>query len=175
MKLSIRSVVLWAFVITILLLVLVTIASFSSDLPATAETRLEYLKFILDIYKAIGLGFLITLLVALVPQILPETKYEFEVVKEGREIFSKAKTGIEYMPYNLALLDFKAAIEHIEMIHQLKHLADAYLDENEKAGNWRYDPYEKIVSIREVVTNSADKWDKLSRVGKMNLFMDFMS
>jgi len=58
---------------------------------------------------------------------LPEVRFDFEPLKEGREIYSKAKAGIDYVPYKLADTDFKAGIEYIENIHRLKHLADAYL------------------------------------------------
>jgi len=93
--------------------------------PAYPTLRLEYLKFALEVYKAIGLGFLITLLVAAIPIIMPEARYNFEISKEGRYVYSKAKTGSDYLPYALAALEFKDGIEHIKSIHRLKHLADA--------------------------------------------------
>lgn len=130
--------------------------------------RLEYLKFTLEVYKAIGLGFLITLLVAAIPNIMPEARYNFEISKEGRDVYSKAKTGSDYLPYALAALEFKNGIEHIESIHRLKHLADAYIEESPKAGKWPYDVYARIVAYRDVVEGQKD-WDTLSSQKRLEL------
>ena len=124
MKITVRSIVIWACVIAALIFVLATVSfALLIDMPSDPTLKLEYLKFAIEVYKVIGIGFLITILGVLIPQILPEAKYEFDKLKEGREIYSKAKTGIDYLPYQLAELNFKDGMNHLKTIHQLKHLA----------------------------------------------------
>lgn len=145
MKITVRLITIGATVTALILFIASTIwmGSYLS-LPSDSTQRLEYLKFTLEVYKAIGLGFLITLLGVAIPHLLPEARYGFETLKEGREIYSKAKTGIDYLPYKLASLDFKNGIEHIESIHRLKHLADAYIEESPKVGKWPYDAMPRL-------------------------------
>lgn len=169
-KISIRIIIIIATIITAILFIVCTIWVISIlELPDDNSLRLEYLKFILELYKVIGIGFLVTLLGTLIPNILPEAKYEFDKLKEGREIFSKAKTGIDYLPYRLAELNFKESLEYIESIHRLKHLADIYLNELPKVGKWPYDPFEKIAVIRNLVLSKSKNWDKMSRESKLKI------
>jgi hypothetical protein len=128
MKITTRQITIGAIVTALILFVASTIwmGDFLSP-PTDSTLRLEYLKFTLEVYEAIGLGFLITLLGVAIPNNVPQARYDFETLKEGRGIYSKAKTGIDYPPYKLADLDFKNRIAHIESVHCLKHLADAYI------------------------------------------------
>jgi hypothetical protein len=93
-------------------------------LPTDPTLRLEYFRFTPEVHKAIGLGFLITPLGVAIPNILPEARYDFETLKEGREIYSRAKIGIDYLPYKLADLDFKDGVvviwEHKDMLYSLR-------------------------------------------------------
>ncbi len=173
MNIKIKTILLWAIIITAILMALVTVWGFSTDLPTDPVLHLEYLKFILDVYKVIGLGFLITLLGVLIPQILPETKYEFDLVKEGRIVFSKAKTGIDYFPYRLASLDFNDAIQHIEVIHQQKHLTDIYLADSPKVGKWYYDPFAEITRIRRCLIKTAEEWNMITTSERIRRLEEF--
>jgi hypothetical protein len=94
--------------------------------PADPTLRLEYLKFTLEVYKTIGIGFLITLLGVAIPNILPEARYEFENQKASREIYSQVKTGIIYLPYELAEMNLSDALAHIKNLHFQKHMAETY-------------------------------------------------
>jgi len=173
MKITVRSIVIWACVIAALALVLATAAlGLLVDMPSDPTLKLDYLKFALEVYKAIGIGFLITILGALIPHILPEAKYEFDKLKEGREVFSKAKTGIDYLPYRLAELNFKDSMDHLETVHQLKHLAAVYLQDSSQVGEWRYKPYYRIVEFRNAVEKRTPSgWDSLTREERLGLLL----
>lgn len=173
MKITVRSIVIWACVRAALALILATTAlGVLVDLPSDPALRLEYYRFALEVYKAIGLGFLITILGALIPQILPEAKYEFDKLKEGREVFSKAKTGIDYLPYQLAELNFKDSMDHLETVHQLKHLAKVYLEDSSQVGGWRYEPYYRITRFRDAVKERTPSgWDSLTREERLDILL----
>jgi hypothetical protein len=163
MKITIRQIMIWATIAAFLLFVAASVwmIVFLSP-PSDPALRLEYLKFSMEVYKAIGLGFLITLLTATIPQILPEARYAFETSKEGREIYSRAKTGAEYLPYTLPDLDFKTGIEHIENIHRIKHLAQCY-PQLPHASEWlEKKGYSMIVAYRDALVQQSN-WDSLSR------------
>jgi hypothetical protein len=169
MKITVKQITIGATVAALILFVIASIwmGGYLSLLSDSTQ-RLEYLKFSLDVYKAIGIGFLITLLGLAIPNILPEARYEFETLKEGREVYSSAKTGIDYLPYKLADLDFKNGIAHIESVHRLKHLADTYIQQFPRAGKWPYDAYARIEAYREVLVRQKD-WDALPRKKRLEL------
>jgi hypothetical protein len=154
----------------VLLLVVTILIETRLTLPADPTQRLEYLKLILDVYKAIGIGFLIALLGTLVPHLLPEARYEFELLKDGRALYSKAKTGIDYLPYRLSELSFADGIRHIEEVHQLKHLAETYMRETSRVGKFPYDAYQEINVYRQVLVDAAPSWDDLSREQRLARF-----
>lgn len=129
-------------------------------LPNDPELRLEYLNFYLEVYKAIGVAFLVTVLGAIIPQIVPEAKFTFDNIVKGREHYTKAKTGIDYLPYRLPYYNMQEALAHIETIHQTKHLADIYIKEPYRVAKWPYDPYERIVVYRTALINCSS-WDNL--------------
>lgn len=168
---SIRLIIIIVTFVTAILFIVCTIwVMYILELPDDDGLRLEYLKFVLELYKVIGIGFLVTLLGTLIPNILPEAKYKFDKLKEGREIFSKAKTGIDYLPFRLAELGFRESFEHIERIHEVKHLADTYIKDMPQIGKWPYDPYEKITVVRNLVLSKSKDWDKMSRESKLEIF-----
>lgn len=130
------------------------------------EIVLKYLSFEFDVFKAIIIGYLIAVLGLIIPNILPEIKYEFEMKKKGRKVFSKAKTGIDYLKFELADLNRIEARKHIHQIHELKHLADLYMKEDNKIAKWPYkkpfEAYEIIMEYLNLIENTAEPWDKMS-------------
>jgi hypothetical protein len=163
MKITVKQITIGAIITALILFIASSVwLLFFLSPPVDPTLRLEYLKFSLEVYKAIGLGFLITLLTAAIPQILPEARYAFETSKEGRETYSQTKTGAEYLPYKLPDLDFKAGVEYLENIHRLKHLADCY-PQLPHASEWlKNKGYHTIVAYRNVLVQQTD-WDSLSR------------
>ncbi len=172
MSVTVKRITITACIIASLFFISTTIwIAYFVSYPTDSALRLEYLKFTLEVYKAIGIGFLITLLGALIPNILPEAKYEFDKLKEGREVYSKAKTGIDYLPFRLAQLSFEDGIKHIEAIHQLKHLADPYIKEMPQVGQWPYDAYATIDSYRKVVVRKPKEWDEITRDQRLEMLL----
>jgi hypothetical protein len=167
MKITIAQITVGAVVAALILFIASSVwMLFFLEPPVDPTLRLEYLKFSLELYKAIGVGFLITLLTATIPQILPEARYSFENSKEGREIYSQAKTGAEYLPYKLPDLDFKTGIEYLEKIHRLKHLADCY-PQLPHARDWlKNKGYYTIVAYRNALVQQND-WDTLSHTERL--------
>jgi hypothetical protein len=93
MRVTNKQILIGASAIAGILFVLSSIwAGFFLQLPSDPSLSLEYLKFVLEVYKAIGIGFLIALLGLLIPNILPEAKYEFDKLKDGREIYSNTNS-----------------------------------------------------------------------------------
>jgi len=147
-------------------------SSFMFQFPNDAALRLEYLKFVLEIYKTIGIGFLIAILGIIIPHVLAETKYLFERAKEARSAYSKAKTGIEYLPYELATLEYESAISHIKIVHQEKHLAEAYKENKEHRGKFKGEFYYKLDTYREVIGKHCEQWDSLSKHERHQLLQE---
>lgn len=172
MRITNKSLAAGSVLVALILFGLATIwmsQEITEPIGDTAEDhalKLEYLAFKLKVYEAIGIGFLVALLGLLVPNILPEAKYEFNRQKEGRRIFSEAKTGIDYFRYELADLDRQPARDHIHKIHELKHLADTYIKNNPRIANWPYEkPYEAydiIMAYLNLVEDDAVSWDSLN-------------
>lgn len=162
MKPIIRRILYIATAITILALIIATIVILTViQLPIDPQIRLEYMKFYLEIYKAIGIGFLVAVLGAIIPQVIPEAKFTFDNIVKGREYYTKTKTGIDYLPYKLPYETKQEAISCIEKVHQAKHLADIYTEEPYQVTKWPYNPYDRIVAYRTALINCPG-WDKLS-------------
>lgn len=163
MKTTVRMIIIGAIVTAFALFVAAKVwMDIYLPQPTDLILRLEYLKFSLEVYKAIGLGFLITLLGVAIPNILPEARYEFETSKEWREKYSKVKTGIVYLNYKLADLKFSDALVHIENLHRQKHLAEMYPQPAEKLAFLKKEAYYTLQATFNQLTKQAD-WDSLSR------------
>lgn len=157
----IRRIIVAACILAGLLFIVFSVLVFGiMGLPEDPRSELDYLHFILEGYKAIGIGFLIAILGTLIPHLLPETKYKFEKQKEGRQVYSRAKTEIEYLHLNLARLRRGEAIDYLLEVHQRKHLADIYIREMPGIGQWYGNPYETIKCCRRVLEETSE-WDDL--------------
>lgn len=103
----------------LLLMVLVPI-------PPDSAARLQYLQFYYEAFKTLLVGFVVAVLAVVIPHHLNEARYTFERLKDSRRAYSEAHTGITYLEYRLAVLDYGAAIALIEDIHVKKHMAETY-------------------------------------------------
>lgn len=169
MKITVKNIAVFGSITALLLFIAATIwMMYVVEIPSKPQLRLEFYGFMLEIYTAIGIGYLLALLGALIPHILAETKYEFDKRKEGRAIFSQAKTGIEYLPYALAELNRKDGFEHLKKVHNDKHLVDVYqADAPRHYKNWDGNQkYFQIKKYREALQCTSG-WDFLTRDEKL--------
>ena len=152
MEKDIKRIFLTGIVTTIILVFLAIF--FFKSLVVKPEETLESYKFMFDVLQTIIVGFLIAIVGLIVPQLLARTKYNFEFLKEGKELYSEVKTGIDYLPYKIPFLNFKESLSLIEEIHQKKHLTDLYDDKNGES-YWKileeYKAYEKLTKVRDLI------------------------
>ncbi len=80
MKITNKSLISFIFVLSLLIFILsafwmeTKIGIPKGDSIDEQRVKLDYLTFKLNVYKAIGIGFLIAILGLLIPNIFPETK-----------------------------------------------------------------------------------------------------
>lgn len=135
----------------------------------TAEGKLGAATFptFLDGYKAIGTGFLVAILVVLVPQLLPEEKYRFERLKDSRVAYSKARTGIAYLPTRISKLSLDGAVELIQSVHQDLHVAQTYeelashLAPYETPEKWGPLQFRTLKAIKLALEQRMVDWDAM--------------
>jgi hypothetical protein len=93
MKITVKNIMVFGGIIAFLLFIAATSwMATCVEIPSDPEMRLKYYEFMLEVYQAIDIGFLIALLGALIPHIFTETKYEFDKRKEGRAM---VRPGLE--------------------------------------------------------------------------------
>jgi (4S)-4-hydroxy-5-phosphonooxypentane-2,3-dione isomerase len=132
------------------------------------HVKLADLQFFLDAYKAIGIGFLLTLLGTVIPHVLPEARDRLERFKASRIAYSRAKTSVIYLPERLTRLGFNEAMMAVEQAHRKLHLVETYPEELKKHLHWHPHPdtwidrnYWELVAIRDVLDCTVDKWSDL--------------
>lgn len=127
-----------------------------------------------EIIKVILVGFVIGVLGILIPQMLPNKKYDFAMKREAKEKYSEAKTEIDYMANTLQFINSpKEALEYIKKVHTHKHLAECYAEflpvknlqgRNDSAKIWHKNflPYERIESCKIVIQENVEQWDVMA-------------
>ena len=137
-------------------------------------------RLYLDAYKAIGIGFLIALLGAVIPNIILERRDNRERAESSRRAYSEAKTSVLYLPGNLAVLEFGAAMKLLESSHRKLHIAETYEKELTEylkwygdKSTWAAQQYWELTAVRIVLEMNADQWQgtKLS-IGKRTAMID---
>jgi hypothetical protein len=127
----------------------------------------------LDGYKAIGIGFLVAVLVVLVPQLLPEEKYRFERLKDSREAYSKAQTGITYLPNKIAALSLVDSVALLQSVHQDLHVAQTYeelashLAPYDTPEEWGPSKYGTLMAIKTTLEERMEDWDTMPPVERL--------
>ena len=171
MKITVRQITIGATIAALLLFIAATFWMIGYLSPVVDPVlRLEYLRFSLEVYKAVGIGFLITLLGVAIPNILPEARYEFENQKASREIYSRVKTGIIYLPYELAEMSLSDASAHIKNLHFQKHMAETY-PQTFRARRWlNKTAYFKIEAAHMKLFEKKD-WDSLSPSDRLKVLL----
>lgn len=161
METKLYRILSWGFACTILLFLgTIFYFSFLQSVPENVDfIALQQYRF--EVLKSIGIGFLIALLGLVVPHLLATAKYNFELEKEGRKLYSEAITHIEYLPYEIPEMDFKQAIGHLKQMHQVKHLADLYYDPTRPGKKYRemfeeIKAFDKIAVVRAALNNEEE-------------------
>ena len=139
------------------------------------EWKLDVALFptFLDGYKAIGIGFLVAVLVVLLPQLLPEEKYRFERLKDSREAYSKAQTGITYLPNKIAALSLVDSVALLQSVHQDLHVAQTYeelashLAPYDTPEKWGPSKYRTLMAIKTTLEERMEDWDTMLPVERL--------
>jgi hypothetical protein len=158
------------------ILLLVSIVFVTWDYgQALAADRLAYLKLYVSIFESIIIGLGVALAGVIIPAIFAESNEAFSRLKESRDFYSKAKTGIDYLPIRLCALSLKEASSLIQEVHYYKHQAELYPELRRHLharyvagdrlrnptywGNWMYSD---LFELREVLEEYADRWDTMN-------------
>lgn len=134
-------------------------------MPIESELRLRYMQFYYEALKTLLVGFVAGVLIVVVPQYLNEAKYTFERLRESRRAYSEAHTGVTYLEYKLAVLDYGAAMTLIEEIHVKKHMAETYDElalhlgrKGEPVKAWSERIAIKLDKLKDEVGADFDRW-----------------
>lgn len=136
----------------------------------------ELVKFQFEILQIILVSVVIGLLGILIPDKLAQKKHDeeikkqsFELLCEGRRLYSIVKTGLDYLPYTLSGMSHAEALIHLEKIHQAYHLVMLYPDdENLKGMSYiaffeKYKAFNKLESTREILFEAVYQISDLNK------------
>ncbi len=173
MQKQIRNLLLPVFAMALCAAIALTIifAYFGFDQGAL---KVDLFTTFVDGYKTIGIGFLVAVLGVIIPQLLPEEKYRFERLRDSREAYSRAQTGITYLPHRMADLQYMDAVKLLQSTHESLHLAQTYeelaqhLAPYDKPEKWGPSKYRTLMAIKEVMQGHAQAWDSLSREDRLS-------
>lgn len=153
------------------------------DFPDDEVLKLKYMNYFLGIYKTIFVSFLVTLLVALLPQVYTEKKDSFERLKESRRAYSKAKTAVIYLPYKLSEMNYLQGASALEVAHVKLHMALTYpelkihlsrLGHSETPEDWGRKVYDKLVKMKELLKEKCEEWDNMKRKARLEAFKELL-
>jgi len=157
----IRGMLVVAVGATVVLLVVMAVM----PAPTESELKLRYMQFYYEAFKTLLVSFVAGVLIVVVPQYLNEAKYTFERLRESRRAYSEAHTGITYLEYKLAVLDYGAAMALIEDIHVKKHMAETYDElarhlgrKGEPVTAWSDRIAVKLDKLKNEVGADFDRW-----------------
>jgi hypothetical protein len=185
MKNSIQRALFVAVVITVILLILLSLTVYLQRDQISSTNRIEYYKFYLEAFKVIAIGFGVAVLGILVPAVLTQARNSFERLKDSRNAYSEAKTGVDYLPIRLSALNLKEAGALVQAVHVRKHQAELYdelgqwLERRYNEGDDRRDPvkwgdkmYDRLFAIRVILERHADRWDQMTPADRLNLLLE---
>lgn len=148
---------------------------------ALPSEKLEYSKLYFEAFKVITISFFVALTGILVPAHLREARYRFQVKKESRAAYSKAKTGVAYLPLQLSSLPFTEAANLIQQLHFEKHQAELYKDDLQgyvehlgiSGRQWgQIYMYDRLVAYRTVLEDHVADWDLLTHKERMEFLLE---
>lgn len=154
------ALILIAIVAIVLLCVAVNWLLNEFPLPSNPTVRVQYLEQYIHLAQLIGVGFVVTLLSAIIPLLLLETRDRFEQYKESRQAYSRAKTAVLYLPDRVLDVDREKAFLLVEEAHRELHFAETfeeviinkgYLAWFDNPALWVLYNYWQIVAVAEVL------------------------
>lgn len=167
---------------TFLLLLLSSIAFILISNSSAVSDKTPYLQLYIDILRTIIVVFFVGLISTLIPEIIQERKYDFEMRKEAKHIYSESLTGVMYLSSKLPYLKLaEEAFRHLEELHSKKHLAETYYEhlevKNEDAEFTQrriwppdFDPGERIKEAKLKVIKIAANWADMSDKARFDYF-----
>jgi len=178
MKIMVRDILYWSVVVAILATILVSIFFYEYGFYDDPNIQRQYFELFGSIYKAIGIGFIVAIFSAVIPQLLPETKYNFEKYKDSRIAYSEAKTGIIYLPYKLSVLPYEKAISLIQEVHEKLHVAESYdeikyhLAPYNDPDTWGERKYKELMAMKKVLGRHIHDWKGIKKNARLNEFLE---
>jgi hypothetical protein len=170
----VRKTLFLVFAIALILLLVLSILLSRYGFDEKGALNIELFRALLDGYKAIGIGFLVAILAVLIPQLLPEEKYRFERLRDSREAYSQAQTGILYLPQRMADLSYMEAIVLLQSAHEYLHVAQTYgelaqhLAPHDDPETWGQSRYRTLTAVKDVMERNVQSWDALSRKERLH-------
>lgn len=161
----VRKILMWTLIVGTAIFAVVTVTLYAEWSQGRALPDARW-HFYLDVYKAVGASFLVALLGSVIPHVLPEARDQFERFKDSRTAYSKAKTGVMYLPERLAGTKFPEAVTLLVDAHKSLHLAETYSSELKRhLSSWHPYPdtwvdrnYWDLMAMRRVLDWNADQW-----------------
>jgi hypothetical protein len=176
----IKQALRWSTIVGAAAILCISLVFFLTWVKSGYKISLTNGQLFLEWYKAIGIGFLISLLGAIIPHILTEERFAFERFKDSRKVYSLAKTSIIYLPEILPSLDYANAIKKIIDAHRWLHLAETYPNELHKHLHWlhpREDSwvprnYWEIYAIQKTLAENIDIWPDLGKSKRLRIIRE---
>jgi len=180
MNTIVRTVLILTFASTICLLFGLILFALWRERNSSPAERLEYSKLYLEAFKVITISFFVALLGILIPASLREARYRFQKMKESRIAYSKAKTGVAYLPLQLCSLGFIEAAALIQQVHFEKHQAELYEQDLKKyvkhlgvdPQQWGAAHYDRLSAYRTVLEDHVSDWDSSTSSERIQLLLE---
>lgn len=182
-----KQALLWTIWVIAGLIVLAAVGVFLiENNPSTIgrADRLQYYQLYLDVFKAILVGGFVALASLLIPAVIAQANADFSKLKESRIAYSKAKTGVDYLPIRLCSLDLARAGALLQQVHVHKHQAELYTELaqhlkrrniTESPQEWGNQLFEKLFACMNVLERNAEDWDTLQPHARLLLLLDALS
>lgn len=141
-----------------------------------AKLQLEYYKIRQEALQILVVGVAVGLAAIIVPTLLSWHRERFERYKESRQAYSRASTGVHYLPERLAGLNYIEAMQLINEVHEHKHVAETYEELKDqisrRAGNrtqkqWSDNMWKTLEAYQTVVSEEPAKWDQETRKNRL--------
>ena len=142
--------------------------------------NIEEKRLYVDAYRAIGIGFLVALIGTIIPNLILESRDNFERAKQSRIAYSEAKTSVIYLPGTLAVQKYGEAMAALQKSHRKLHIAETYGKELDEYLEWYGDKeiwseqiYLELTVVRTLLQSHADQWqDQSIGIGRRTIMVD---
>lgn len=172
-----KTVLITIGVTSIILLIVMFVYFNKADLNKT-----DVYKFQLEIFRTIFIGALVSVLIILMPYLIKDRSYEFEMNKKAKEAYANAITGLNYLNIKLSYCKtVEEAFKYIEELNYKKQVAETcyhYLDINNKEAQNKQqriwpsglNPGSILEETKIKLQKAADNWGSWSEKKKLDYF-----